>query len=211
VGQFAISPTKEYIIDYEALAAPNEETVLDMLVVVVRKRIVRFLRQLFKHTDLHLKVVDVDIFSAQRAMQVNYEHNNGDIVGLIDVESRNILFSILKGNYFFLTQGIQSPTNMMDVEGQDESRARLISKELRRIILDHHLGAGVEDLSEIFLYGESVEDGVLEGLQNSYDVRIDRANPFKKVKLTPDVKEDIGKARAERFVVAVGAALRGIQ
>jgi Tfp pilus assembly PilM family ATPase len=69
----------------------------------------------------------------------------------------------------------------------------------------------VEDLSEIFLYGESVEDGVLEGLQNSYDVRIDRANPFKKVKLTPDVKEDIGKARAERFVVAVGAALRGIQ
>ena len=211
VEQFAISPIKEYIIDYETLPFSEGNVVKNMLVVVVRKKIVRFLRQLFKHTDLHLKVIDVDIFSAQRALQVNYECNNGAKIGLIDIENGNILFSILQGQGFFLTQDIHAPHITGESENHDESTTRLIAKELRRLILDHQLGAGVEDLSEIFLYGESVEDGVLEGLQNSYDVRIDRANPFKKVKMTPDVKEDISEARAERFVICVGAALRGIQ
>jgi Tfp pilus assembly PilM family ATPase len=211
VEQFAISPVKEYIIDYEALPSEEGDKFKDMLVVVVRKKIVRFLRQLFRHTDLHLKFVDVDIFSAQRALQENYEYNNGAKVGLIDIENGNILFSILRGRGFFLSQDIHTPRNNGNDQNYDESTTRLIAKELRRLILDHQLGSGVEDLNEIFLYGDSVEDGVLEGLQNSYDVRIDRANPFKRIKLTSDVREDIEKARAERFVTCVGAALRGIQ
>jgi Tfp pilus assembly PilM family ATPase len=93
----------------------------------------------------------------------------------------------------------------------DDSATRLISKELRRIILDNQLGRGIEDLKEIFLYGEAVEDKVLEGLQNSYDVRIDRANPFKKVKLMASARDELNRERAERFMVSVGAALRGIQ
>lgn len=210
VQQFAISPLGEYVIDFEELGANTNGPTSSMLVVVVRKRIVQFLKQIFKHTDLNLKVVDVDIFSAQRALQLNYDYSDTDKICLIDIEEQKVHFSILKGKNFFLAQDL-APPNERNFAKSTDSTARAISKELRRIILDHQLGKNVEDLSEIFLYGEAVEDGVVEGLQNSYDIRIDRANPFRKIKLPPMAQEEVSQARSERYMISVGAALRGIQ
>ncbi len=211
VHQFAISPIDEYIVDFEQLNSNSDGNLNHILVVVVRKKIVEFLKDIFKHTDLQLKVVDVDIFSAQRALQMNYDYGQKDRIGLIDVEEKKLHFSILEGENYFLSQDITFPFNSGSVEIQEESMTRLISKELRRIILDHQLGKSVEDLDEIFLYGEAVEDSVLEGLQNTHDIRIDRANPFRKVKLVSQAKDAVTQTRAERFMISVGAALRGIQ
>ncbi|MFQ5823520.1 MAG: type IV pilus biogenesis protein PilM [bacterium] len=211
VRQFAISPIQEYIVDFEHLNSNLDGHLNYMLVVVVRKRIVEFLKEIFRHTNLQLKVVDVDIFSAQRALQINYDYGNKDRIGLIDVEEKKLHFSILEGQNYYLSQDIAFPVNNSPMEMQEDTMTRLISKELRRIILDHQLGKSVEDLDEIFLYGEAVEDNVLEGLQNIHDVRIDRANPFRKVKLLSQAKEAVDQARTECFMISVGAALRGIQ
>ncbi len=212
VRQFSISPLKEYIVDFENLSIGGTEHKLGfMLVVVVRKKIIEFLKQIFKHTNLSLKVIDVDIFSAQRALHLNYDYNQSKKIGLINLEEKKINFCIMEGRNYYLSQEVPFPDANDRRENWDESATRLISKELRRIILDNQLGKGVEDLKEIFLYGEAVEDKVLEGLQNSYDVRIDRANPFKKVKLMASAKEELNQERAERFMISVGAALRGIQ
>ncbi len=211
VQQFAISPTDQYIIDFEELSAgPQVGALNDILVVVVRKKVVRFLRQLFKNTDLNLGVVDVDVFSAQRALQINYDYGQDDSICLVHVAESKLHFSILRGRKFFLTQDVLIPQNNGAPE-TSESIMRLIAKELRRIVLDHQLGKRVEDLSEIFLYGEGADDRVLEGLQNNYDVQINRANPFRKLKLTGQAKEDASSGRVERYVISVGAALRGIQ
>lgn len=210
VHQFAISPIEEYIIDFEQLNSNSSESLGYMLVVVVRKTIVQFLKEIFKHTSLQLKVVDVDIFSAQRALQINYDYGHRDRIGLIDVEEKKIHFSILEGENYFLSQDVIFPVNSSHLH-EEESVTRLISKELRRIILDHQLGKRVEDLDEIFLYGEAVEDSILEGLQNTHDIRIDRANPFRRIKLVSQAKDAVAKTRTERFMISVGAALRGIQ
>lgn len=211
VRQFAISPIHEYVIDFEQLNSATNGFLKDILVVIVRKKIVKFLKQVFKHTNLKLKVVDVDIFSAQRALQLNYDYNSSDKIVLIELEDKRIHLSVLKGRNFFLTQDLSSISNSDEAGTSKESTTRLISKELKRIIIDHQLGKSVEDLNEIFLYGEAVDDHTLEELQNSYDVRIDRANPFRKVKLLAKAKEDISQSRAERYMISVGAALRGIQ
>ncbi len=212
VRQFAISPIKEYIVDFEHLDGSDENGSLNyMLVVVVRKKIVEFLKQMFRHTSLNLKFIDVDIFSAQRALLLNYEYVNAAKIGLIDIEEKKVNFAILQGRNFCLTHDAALTITNHNEDNWKDSAVRLISKELRRVILDHQLGRGVEDLSEIFLYGEAVEDGIVEGLQNSYDVRIDRANPFKKVRLTTEVREKLNQQRSERFMISLGAALRGIQ
>lgn len=210
VEQFAISPTDEYIIDFEDLDTSLNGGQNNLLVVVVRKKIVQFLKQVFKHTDLKLGVVDVDVFSAQRALQINYDYGQADAICLVNIEETKIHFSILKGRHFYLTQEVPIPPNE---DGQNPSDAvvRLIAKELRRIVLDHQLGRRVEDLSEIYLYGEAVDDAVLEGLQGNYDVHIERANPFRKIKLLTQGNDDISNVRAERYMISVGAALRGIQ
>jgi len=211
VRQFLISPIKEYVVDFEKLNAESSNGLEDMLVVVVRKTIIRFLRQVFKHTDLKLKVIDVDVFSAQRALLLNYDCENQDMIALVEVEENKIRFSLLKGSKFYLTQDVAAPILQEDDPERANTITRLIAKELRRLILDNQLGQKIEDLQEVFLYGEAVEDDILEGLQNNYDVHIDRANPFRKVKLTSGEPGEGLPERVERFTVSVGAALRGIQ
>lgn len=210
VRQFTISPIEEYIVDFEKLSSTANGRICNVLVVVVRKKVIEFLKELFRHTNLQLEVIDVDIFSAQRALLINYDYANTDRIGLIDIEEKIVHFLILEGKNYYFSQDISLSVNQRPHETKNESLARLISKELRRIILDHQLGRSVEDLNEIFLYGEALEDRLLEELQNTHDVRINKANPFRKIKLIEQPKEVLEQLPNERFMVSVGAALRAI-
>jgi Tfp pilus assembly PilM family ATPase len=208
VRQFIISPIEDYILDFENLGFSANGRMGDMLVVAVRKKVIEFLKEVFKHSNLELKVIDVDLFSAQRALQLNYDYGNTERIGLIDIEENILHILILEGKNYYFSQDIPMSANKRFQDSEDESLARSISKELRRIILDHHLGKSVEDLDEIFLYGEALEDRLLEELQNTHDVRINKANPFKKIKLISQAKEMVEQLRNERFMISVGAALR---
>jgi hypothetical protein len=54
-----------------------------------------------------------------------------------------------------------------------------------------------------------VKDNILESLQNNYNVRIDRANPFRRLLFAPNVSVDENIwSRPETFTICVGAALR---
>ena len=206
VDQFAISPINEYIIDFEEiLSTSTNGSAKDMLVVAVRKRIVEYLRQIFSHTDLQLKVVDVDLFSAQRALQLNYEVSSSDKIGLIDIQEDRAYFSILTGRNYYLSQEVIFPTTDPESENKEDSTARIISKELKRIIMDEQLGKGIDDLNQIYLYGEAVEDGILEGLQGNNEVNVDRANPFKEVKLVSEIEEKINETSDRDFIAACDA------
>lgn len=213
VQQFIISPLDQYIISYEPLHTKfdSTESVDHVIVVTVRKRIIEFVRQMFEQANLNLRVIDVDVFTAQRAVVANYDLKPTERVGLIDVESGTLNFSILEGDNFYLyyeaDYSIEDHTNGNDFE----NKARFISKELRKIMLDYQLGRSVEDLDEIFLYGEALENRLVEELQNSHDVRIEKANPFKKVRWTGQAKENYEQPSYEKFMVAAGAAFRGLE
>jgi hypothetical protein len=91
--------------------------------------------------------------------------------------------------------------------GKDLSQ--LISKELRKLLLDHKLGEKIENFNRIFLYGDMVQDDMLELLQNTYNVRIDRANPFRRLRFAQNVSVDeYIWSRPETFTICVGSALR---
>lgn len=210
VKQFATSSPDDYVVDFGKLENGDGDNFKDMLIVVVRKRIIRFLKAVFKYTDLQLGSVDVDVFSAQRALHLNYDYQGDQKICLINIEEQKLHFSIMKGRNFFLAQDVNVGQNNGNLDISIESRTRLISKELRRIMLDNQLGKGVEDLNEIYLYGEAVEDGVVESLQNSYNVKINRADPFRKVKIVAEAKDEIGESHSERYMISVGAALGAI-
>ena len=54
-----------------------------------------------------------------------------------------------------------------------------------------------------------VQDDILESLQNTYNVRIDRANPFRRLRFAQNVSVDESIwSRPETFTVCVGSALR---
>lgn len=213
VKQFSYSPEDEYIVDFEKLQPTTKRQINEMLIVSVREKIVHHLRKLFSTGKIKVKVIDLDIFAAKRAIEVNYDLRVGDIVALVEVNSGRLLFTIIEDKEFCISQEVsvnKLSSDASSLESFDEEEvAKFISKELRRIILDNKIGENIEGLNRIFLYGDMVKDVILESLQNNYNVRIDRANPFRRLLFAPNVSVDENIwSRPETFTVCVGAALR---
>jgi Tfp pilus assembly PilM family ATPase len=213
VKEFSFSPEDEYIVDFEKLQPTTIRQAHDILIVSVREKIIHFLRKLFSTGKVQVKVIDLDIFAAKRAIEVNYDLRVGDIVALVELNPQRLLFTIIEDKEFSLSQEVSVRKLGLEADSlestDEEDITKFISKELRRIILDNKLGENIEGLNRIFLYGDMVKDNILENLQNNYNVRIDRANPFRRLLFAPNVSVDENIwSRPETFTVCVGAALR---
>jgi len=213
VKEFSYSSDDEYIVDFQKLQPTSRRQIKEMLIVSVREKIVRQFRNLFSISKLNIKVIDLDIFTAKRAIEVNYDLRIGDIIALVDIKPRGLLFTIIEDKEFCISQEVslnKIGVSVDSLESLDEEEiAKFVSKELRRIILDNKLGENIESLNRIFLYGDMVKDSILETLQNNHNVRIDRANPFRRLLFAPNVSVDENIwSRPETFTVCVGAALR---
>lgn len=208
--QCLINSLDDYIIDFEHAAQAGDQEYADVILVIVRRSVVDFLRGIFKNTDLQLRAIDVDVFAAQRAFVFNYEPEGEVHIALIDVRKDNVQISIVRNGEFFLSQDLEYPLDEHgDSNGPDEGyRARIVSKELRRILLDNKLGKSVEDMHAIYVYGEGVTDGLMAALHNTHKVRIERANPFRRIKLADQSGDPSLQEHSEAFVVSVGAALK---
>jgi Tfp pilus assembly PilM family ATPase len=210
IKQFSYSPDDEYIIDFSRLNSSKTTQYKEIMVVAVRESIIKYIKDIFLKANIKLKIIDADVFAAIRAINNNYECREGDISALVNIQNNGIQFILIdSGDYF---SSSQVPLNLesiaSDVHKSDDI-IKIVTKELRKIILDNKLGEKIEDLSRIFLYGDLVLDNVLESLQNMYNVRIDRANPFRRLRFAPNVSVDeYIWSRPETFTVCVGCALR---
>jgi Tfp pilus assembly PilM family ATPase len=212
VEQCMINPVDQYVVDFQRMPSSAGQDYAEVVVVVVRRMVVDFLKEMFRNTDLILRAIDVDVFAAQRAFSGNYETNEDEYVVLADVRKEYLQFSIIKGANFFLSQDAdcQLEQHSEPSRRDGDHLARIISKELRRIVIDHKLGKSVEDMHAIYLYGDAVTDQMVEALQNTHNVRIDRANPFKKIKIVSQGGDPVMQSQPEAFVIPVGAALKGL-
>lgn len=211
ISQYVLSPLDNYVIDYEELT-PNGAGGAESNVVIVsiRKAVVDYIREVFAATRLHLRAVDVDVFAAHRVVSRTFDFSPQAKIALVDLRNRNLQFSILQ-NGFYLAQEVDYPQDdIMDPSAPPEVQlARTISKELRRIILDNKLGKSIEDLHKIFIYGDKVEDAILEHLSEEHKVSFQRINPFEKIQLmAPQIDREVTK-HPEAFVTSVGVAIKG--
>lgn len=213
VEQFILEPKEQFIIDYSQLSIDPKSNFKEILIVAVRKPIVDFILNIFSGTKLKLEYIDVDVFAATRAIRMNYEIRESEKIALVNIAHDKIVMALLRGGEFLLSNEFmffkESNGEKGTLPPTDEEMAKLISKEIRRLILDHKMGENIEDLNRVFLYGEMVKDEVLETLQNYYDVRIDKANPFRRLRFSSDVNvDDQTRAKPEAFVLSIGSAMR---
>lgn len=212
--QHVLSSMDDYILDYQRLFPISPMTKPEVLMVLVRKKIIDFLRELFQATSLDLRWIDVDIFAAHRALEVNYDLRGEDKIAMVEVGKRGLCFTLLMENEFFLTHSLAF------AEGEEEefyppisneNASKLIAKELRRLILDNRLGQTIEDLDWVFLYGDRVDKEIAVTLQSIYPITIEVANPFRRLRMSPEVyfdREYLDKSG--EFLVAVGSGLRRV-
>ncbi|MBN1352574.1 pilus assembly protein PilM [candidate division KSB1 bacterium] len=214
VEQFSRESEDKFNIDFSQLAIDRQRNSKELLIVAVRKAIIDLIVKIFSATNLKLRYVDVNIFAAFRAIQANYEIQKDEKIALVDISQNKVVLSLMKGSEFILSNEFTFQNDSNEQDGAfptEEELSKLISKEIRRLILDHKLGENIEDLDRVFLFGEMVKDEVLETLQNFYDVRIDKANPFRRIRFSSNVKiDEVTWAKPETFVVSIGSALREI-
>lgn len=210
VKQFSFSDKDDYIIDFEKLSSDHNSSKREMVIVAVREAVINYIKQIFKKANVRLKMIDTDIFAAIRAIQKNYECREGEIYSLICIENNCIEFTLLRGFNFYTTHSVPFEFEKDKPKAElGEALSQLISKELRRLLLDNKLGEKIENFNRIFLYGDMVQDEMLELLQNTYNVRIDRANPFRRLRFAQNVSVDeYIWSRPETFTICVGSALR---
>jgi type IV pilus assembly protein PilM len=213
--QFVFHSLDRYVVDFNQLAGDRSRGINELLIIMARKDIINFLLEVFNKTRLKLQVIDVDIFAAIRAVKANFDYAETEKIGLIDLNPKSAKITLVtRGEYFLSTEATYESNGLEEsklVNLDDDQLTKLISKELRRIILDHKLGRNVEDLDQLFFYGDMLKPQVVENFQHSYDVRITKVNPFRKVRFNArDVGEDLIRNHPEKFVNCVGVALRNI-
>ncbi len=210
VKQFSFSTDDGYIIDSQKLKMSHSPTTKELVVVAARTAVVDYVKEVFKSANIRLKYLDAEVFAAIRAINHNYEIRNSERCALICIDGSGIYFTLLEDGDFFLTYRIamklDSEISNMVVT---DSIIKVLSKELKRVIIDNKLGEKIEDLSRLFMYGDLVKDDLLRSFQNVYNVRIDRANPFRQLRFAQNVSVDNTIwSRPETFTVCVGSALR---
>ena len=210
IEQCFINPREEYIIDFEHVPSTPDQEYAEAIIVAVRRTVVNFLKKVFRETDLHISAIEVDVFAAHRLVQSNYESVRDVYTAMVDLRKDNLQFAIVKDKTFLLTQEVDYPLEeQAGVPPPDEMfLPRLLSKELRRIILDHKLGKGVEDMHAIFLHGDNVSEQVVHALQETHKIRVERVNPFRKLKMEDQAADSLAQTHPEAFTVCIGAALK---
>jgi len=212
--QFVFHPLENYVVDFNHLnSGKRNNRSNELLIVMVRKSIVEFLTKIFEQTDLSLKIIDVDVFAAIRAIKANYELQQNEKIALVDIGDDGVKLIIMLSDEYYLSSELSftqiDKEKKMTSVPDDDQLAKLVTKELRRVIQDHKIGKYIEELDRIFLYGESVHQQVVDNLQNLHDIRITRVNPFRKVRFfSTEVDNNLVRKSPEMFAVSVGAALR---
>ena len=205
IEQCVINPIKDYVIDFEYLQSKKTNAdFAEVIVVIVRRSVVNFIKEIFNITELKLSAIDVDVFAAQRIFCRNGGTQNNKYIALIDVRKGNFQFSIIKNSEFVLIQDIDDPREET-VSYDSEYIAKILSKELKKIMLDSR---SEYDIDTIYIYGDDITDGIVDALKNKYDTKIYRANPFRNIKTIDQLVDPVVLANPETFVVSVGAALK---
>lgn len=213
--QFILSPREDYYCGHQRLLPTAKSARPEVLIVTVRKKVIDFLREVFQRTSLDLRWIEVDVFAAQKAIEANYDIGEKDNIALVDVGRKGLVFTLLVEKEFFLVHNL--PVAEQDSDSGEhpftstESIAKLISKELRRLILDNRLGKNIEDLNWVFLYGERAEEEIAMSLQSIYATSIEIANPFRRLDISPsaNVNQQYLDQPGE-FLISVGSGLRRV-
>ena len=213
VKKFSFSPDDEYIVDFQQINSSSEEPIKEIIVVSVREKIVQQLKKLFAAAKISVGVIDLDVFAAIRAIEFNYDLNAAGLLGMVEIDHSGLQFTILKDKNFHISQELS--LSKLNREEQDLAKvdsielARIISRELKRIVQDYKLGDNLNCLDRVFLYGDMVQDDIIESFQNSFELRFDKTNPFRNLFIGPNVSIDEKiSSHPETFTVCVGSALR---
>ncbi len=209
--QYLVAPIGEYLIDFQALGSSPDETARNFLVAAYRRTEVVRLRQVLEQSGYPLAVMDVDVFAAQNAFEVNYPEKRASRTFLVKADSHGIKCLRTQHGRFLGLENLAIPEEFAVMEG--EARTEMAAQLAEKVRDGLDLAAGQwGEVDELVLCGDlAMDDGFRAALQSGISMEILPLNAFKEVAfaLGPD-KSAAFAPTAPHCAAAVGLALRRV-
>ena len=188
---FPETPSKAFISDVHLLTQHKADGWNNAMTVSVQRRDAYGIQQALAKTGLSIHLVDVDHFSADTALRVNYPDTNQKFLALVGIKENRLDISLIKnGNmesYNYVL--VQSNAQIVD----EISR---LSRETRGIF-------------SITVYGPFLDNDLLGQIRRSSSLLVEALNPLRHVRVSDSLRlADQISAPSYRFASAVGVALR---
>lgn len=184
-------PAAEFIVDSHVLAERPDAAARDLLSVAVPRRYTRLLSRAARQAGLELSLVDVDHFSAETALRVNYPDTANKFLALVGVKEHRLDVSLIRGG------SLESYSyHAVSSNGEIVDRIGGISRE-------------TEGIYSITVYGPHLEKFLLVDIRRESSMLVEALNPLRHVGVAPSLRlSESLSAPSYRFAAAIGAALR---
>jgi Tfp pilus assembly PilM family ATPase len=192
LGQFFPAvPPKEFVTDIHMMAAHPAERWNQVLSVSVRRRDAYAVQSAISKLGLNLHILDVDHFSADTALRINYPDTERKFIALVGVKENRLDISLLRNGtmeaYSYCI--VQSNQEIVDQVGA--------------------LSRDVKGIQSITAYGPYLEKDILVLIRRGSALLVEALNPLRHVKVSDSLRlADHLSVPSYRFASAVGVALR---
>jgi Tfp pilus assembly PilM family ATPase len=173
----------------------------DFLVIAVQKNTVEFIKRIFKICSLDLSLIDIDHFSAENALRVNYEEKlSGKNILLLGLKRGRVDYGYIENmKYKFYTHSKYYSENEFNLS---------LTRKLSSIVRSEPILGRVD---EIYLYGDDIKDDTLESMEKQALAAISIINPFENISASDIfLKNDKLRKISYKYSASCGIALRNL-
>lgn len=173
----------------------------DFLIIAVQKNTVEFIKRIFKICSLELSVIDIDHFSAENALRINYnEKLKGKNVLLVGLKRGRIDYGFIEnGKYKFYAHSKYYNDNEFNLS---------LTRKLSSVIRSEPISGRVD---EMYFYGDEIKDDTIESVQKQGLAAIHIINPFENMNASDIfLKNDKLRKISYKYSASCGIALRNL-
>lgn len=182
---------REFITDVHVMSTHREQGWNELLAVSILRRHTAAIRQALKALGLTLHIVDVDHFSADMALRVNYPDTYRRYLALVGVKENRLDISLMKNGTL---QSYSYVTVKTDQEIVDQIAT--LSREAKGIY-------------SITVYGPHLDKDLLVQIRRGSALLVEALNPLRHISVSDSLRlADHLSVPSYRFASAVGVALR---
>jgi len=202
MSQFLISQRDDFNIDFEQITSLKSG--LDrFLVVAVRKKLVKFLTDVFNKSILNLTKIDLDKLAAVKALEKTQPQNG--VVALIDCEDNNYDITLAYNGKYLLSETVSYSSD--DLQSEDMKHVAMeLNELLNRMVARINDSIHVDNFRTVYFFGDKFNRMLLnefDKVSNSYQGVY--LNPFQDLQLELDRdSQNLVQEYSERFLYCLG-------
>jgi len=202
----------DYRYIYQKLIHASEDNVDYLLLVVFRQQLLEGIKQLLEKLGLSLSQVEVDWLALIRAGNCFYELDKKRLVCLANIGADVIQLLFLQyGEYYFSHRvSLQESEETSELSAWDspENLARLLQKEIRRVLMENRFDIENQPIEDLYLFGERAESEIIDFLRNETALHVDIMLPQEKLEVIEEVKNSPAYTQfSQECLYCIGTAL----